>query len=96
MRIEPIDPVVNLNYDKLPDFTQSVEKSQRIGSLSIELEVRIQKFALLFFVQNNISIIQSMLKNNSVASQCTKQMPMQNVKDIKCQNSYISNFQLHT
>ena len=72
--------------------------SRNIGSLSMKLEVRIQKFASLFFEWNNISIIQCMLKNNSVALQYTKQkqMPMQNVKDITCQNSYIRNFQLHT
>ena len=39
-----------------------------------------------------------MLKNNIVGSQYKKQkqMPMENVKDIKFQNSYIRNFQLHT
>ena len=39
-----------------------------------------------------------MLKNNGAALQYTeqKQMPMQNVKGYKCQNSYIRNFQLHT
>ena len=64
----------------------------------MKLEAQIQKFALLFFEQDDISIIQIMLKNNSVRSQYTKpkQMPMRDVKDIKCQNSDIRNFKLHT
>ena len=42
------------------------------------------------------SIVERIIQYNNL--QCTKQkqMPMQNVKDIKCQNSHIRIFELHT